>query len=126
MVGEQSETYRAEVFPKSTEVSLLGTTPIADIMMQLLYKKADVVYNDEMSTVEFQNQHPGTVRRIQGPMLKAIPNNLSVAKGEFRLVSTLNIATEELMNEGAIDRILQKYNLVPPLIYPVARPYQAP
>jgi polar amino acid transport system substrate-binding protein len=123
MIGENSEVYRAEFFPKTTEVSINGTAPIADIVAQLYYNKGDIVFNDEMSSVEFEKTNPGKIRRIQGPAVKVIPDNLSVAKGETKLLSMLNIATEELMNDGSMDRILKKYSLAEPVIYFAAKPY---
>lgn len=124
MVGEQSEAYRKSAFPKSTEVSVPGNVPLSDIMQQLVYKKADIVFYDALSAEEFMKTQPGKIRRIPSAPVKVIPNNMSVAKGEARLVSMLNTATEELMNEGAIDRILDKYNLSRDSVLRVAKPYE--
>ena len=123
MVGEQSEAYRLDAFPKTKEVSLPGTAPLSEILMQLLYGKADVAYYDELSAQAFMKEHPGKIKRLPGPPVKVIPNNLSIAKGEAKLVSMLNTATEELLNEGAIDRIVGAHHLPLGAILPVAKPY---
>ncbi|MCB9988070.1 MAG: transporter substrate-binding domain-containing protein [Rhodospirillales bacterium] len=124
MVGEQSETYRAEAYPNSKEVSLPGSVPLSELLMQLVYGKVDVAFYDEMSAKEFMQKQPGKIRRIPGPPVKVIPNNLSVAKGEQELVNMLNTATQELIYEGAIERILQKYGVTEDVALRPALPYR--
>jgi ABC-type amino acid transport substrate-binding protein len=53
-------------------------------------------------------------------------NNLSVAKGEFKLVSMLNEATQELEFDGVIDQIMKKNGLDKDSAWKPARPYAVP
>jgi polar amino acid transport system substrate-binding protein len=124
MVGEQSEAYRRSAFPKSTEVSLPGNAMLDNILHQITYKKADVAFYDEMSIEAFMKANPGKLHRIPSAPVKVIPNNLSVTKGEDKLVTMLNTATEELLNEGAIDRMLDNYNLPRDGVLRIAKPYE--
>lgn len=98
----------------------------ADMLMQLTSGKADVGFYDYMSARLFMKQQPEKIRRIAGPPVKVIANNLSVAKGEFKLVSMLDVATKELLSDGIIDRIMKKYGLDDEVAFKPAKPYELP
>lgn len=123
MPGEQSEDYRTEFFPKSQEVSVSPSAMWSDILLQVATGKADVAFWDLMSARHFIKTNPNKIDIIKGDPVKVIPNNLSVAKGETKLLSMLNIATEELISDGVIEQIMQKYDLTPDVAFRPAKPY---
>ena len=123
MPGEQSEDYRTEFFPKSQEISVPPSSMLSDILLQIAMGKADVAFWDLMTARNFMKANPGKIRIISGDVVKVIPNNLSVAKGETKLLSMLNIATEELISDGVIEQIMQKYDLTPDVAFRPAKPY---
>lgn len=111
------------MFPKSRTVGLPGSSPLSDMMEQVAYGKADALITDGSFAMEYMKKRPGIVRQVLSPPLTITSYNLSVPAGETRLVSMLNTATDELLFDGTIERILQKYNLPPDVAMRVALPY---
>lgn len=122
--GETSEQIRNRRFPKSQAVSLPSLVPITDTMVQVETGKADVALRDIAGAMDYINANPGKLRILKDRPVRTIPNNVSFAKGEYELQQMLNTATGELMNDGAIDSILDKYETTPGLFLRAAKPYQ--
>ncbi len=122
--GETSELIRLRRFPESQAVGLPSLSPASDLMLQVATGKADVTFNDLAGVALYMHNNPGKIRLIDLPPMRVIPLNISFAKGEHELQQFLNTATDELMHDGVIDRILDKYQAIPGQFLRVAKPYQ--
>ena len=123
--GETSALVRERRFPASQAVVLPGSTLPGEIMLNVVTNKADVTIQDLAALANFEKNHPDQLRRVAGPPLRIIPNNLTVPLGDFRLQQMLNVAGDELSFDGAIDQILSKYETTPGTYLRVANPYSS-
>ena len=124
--GETSDVIRTRRFPKSQAVGLPSLSPPSDLLMQISSGKADVTFNDLPSVMNFMQSNPGKIKIIDAPPARIIPNNVSFAKNEFQLQQMVNVATQELIHDGVVDRILSKHETVPGAFLRIAQPYQLP
>ncbi|MFY9288529.1 MAG: transporter substrate-binding domain-containing protein [Alphaproteobacteria bacterium] len=121
--GGTNALIRIKRFPKATADDLPGLAPAADTLMEVVNNKADVTFADHATIVAFSKSNPGKIRKLEGAPVRIIPTNLSFAPGEFRLQQMINTATHELIFDGVIDRILDKYEPEPGAFLRVAPPY---
>lgn len=123
MDGDFSAIIHDERFPKSQVVSVPSNGPFANLYIELADSKADVTGMDAFSGEPYMIQHPGIIKRIPSPPLRVIPNNMSLARGETDFQNALNTATDALLNDGVIDRILDKYTTDQQTLFRVNKPY---
>jgi len=126
MDGDFSATLHDERFPKSQMVSVPSNGPFANLFLEIMHNKADVTGLDAFSGEPYLDKNPGKVRRIPSAPLRVIPNNLSMAWGETDFQSMINTATDALINDGEIDRILDKYSTKNGTSFRVTKPYETP
>ncbi len=108
--GGTDEILRLRRFPQSTQYALPQISSAAERYIAVATKKADIVFMDPASFVDFDRENPSVLKKVEGKSLRVIPNNLSFAAGEYRLQQMINTATNELIYDGAIDRILDQYS----------------
>jgi ABC-type amino acid transport substrate-binding protein len=112
--GESAATIAAIDFPKAKTFSLPKSTDIAQILLNVADSKADVAFVDPESAQQFMANNPGKLRKINSAFpIRVYGVPLWFGKGEQNLIASLNNATQELLNTGAIERILKKYETVP-------------
>ncbi len=124
MDGDFSSIVHDEMFPQANVVSLPSTVSFSELLMAVSYNKADVTSMDAFSGEPFLQANPGKLHRIPLPPLRIIPNNLSVPRGETDFLNMLNTATDALINDGVIDRILDKYSLQQGSLFRIGKPYE--
>ncbi|MDX2027265.1 MAG: transporter substrate-binding domain-containing protein [Alphaproteobacteria bacterium] len=121
--GGTNSLIRERRFPNSTYVGLANGVPLTNALLEIMGNKADVTFLDYPTFQAFMNSNPGKLRKVDGPPVRLIPTNISFAAGEYRLQQMLNTATSELLYDGVIDRILDKYEPAPGTFLRVAVPY---
>lgn len=126
MDGETSAQLRDMMFPNSTAVGVPPINPLSELLDTLRYNKSDVTLLDSMSVSSYMAKHPGILRQVQTPPLRVIPNNMAVPANAHRFRTMIDIATQQLLYDGVIDRILDKYNVTDDKALRVAMPYRLP
>ncbi len=114
-------------FPKAKRVSLPELSSFALNLTNISTKKADVTFAEPMVVQEFLKTNPGVLRQVMPDKpLRVFGNAIAVKKGETELRDFLNVALEELLNDGSIAKILDHYDTNGSSFYPVALPYRMP
>ncbi|HEY1097136.1 MAG TPA: transporter substrate-binding domain-containing protein, partial [Alphaproteobacteria bacterium] len=81
-----------------------------ELLMQLVSKKADIIFAETGMVNEFTQTHPNTVRQVAGiGPVRYYGESLAVKRGEMELKNMLDISLMQLTNDGIIDRIVDKY-----------------
>ncbi len=122
--GETSSVVRNLAFPKSQAVELPNIQNSSDLLMQVVTKKADVTFTDVPSILTFQKNNPGKVKILSNSPVRIVPINMALPAGAFRLKGAIDTAIQELLNDGVIDSILDKYDPEKKIILRVAKPYE--
>lgn len=123
--GEMSSIIARTDFPIAQAKSLTQSTDIAQLLLEVATKKADLTFVEPAVASEYMNANPGKIKEVVNVKpLRIFPNVMMVAKGEQRLLSTLNTAINELINNGFVDKVIQKYEKYPGSFQRVAVPYK--
>ncbi len=90
-------------------------------------KKGDVAFTYMANFWRYNKSNPGKLKSIRSDKpIRAFGNTIMVPHGEEEFKSMLNIAINELLNSGAVESIISKYEPYPGAYYRVNVAYRAP
>lgn len=108
--GEMTTIIARTDFPRATETSLPQSADVSQVLLEIISGKADITFVEVAIAQAFLEKNPGSIREVQDVApLRVFPNVMMVGKGEYRLLSMLNVAIEVLANSGELERIIAKY-----------------
>jgi ABC-type amino acid transport substrate-binding protein len=125
--GETADLIARTSFPEAQRVTSPQLTDISEKFLQLQTRKVDVVFAEPFFGFGFLKANPGTITNIAMEQpIKTLGNCYMFKGGEFRLKQMLDVAIEDLLNAGFVDRVVDKYEPFPGTFYRVAAPYKTP
>ena len=125
--GEMTSIIADMDFPKAKKNTVTQLTGVSQTLLDIKVKKADVTFVEPAIALEFASKNPNTIKEVKGVQpLRVFPNSMMLPKGEEDFISTINIATIELINNGFVDRIINKYEKYPNSFYRTQLPYILP
>lgn len=122
--GGSNALIQQAFFPNATLLGIPGDMPGAEPLEMVRHGKADVAAHTTFEGQAYLAANPGSIRMVPSAPLRIIPISMSVAAGEFRFLSMLNTATNQLLYDGTIDRLYDKYGLDETTVLRVAKPYE--
>lgn len=112
--GEMTSIIARSDYPLAKSSSLPQETDVSQVLLEVVTKKADLTFVEAAVAQAFIANNPGSVRPVGDvPPVRVFPNVMMVGKGEFRLLSLINVAIDELANNGIVDQIITKYEKFP-------------
>jgi polar amino acid transport system substrate-binding protein len=115
--GDASATMAHDKFPNATIIALPQMAVVADMMLSVTTKKADVIFLDPIRTAVFEKQNQGKIKRVANvEPVTAIGTSYGVNAGEFQLRDMIDTALRELITDGTVAAELAKIS--PDLIVP--------
>lgn len=97
-------------FPQANFFQLPQIAQVSDLFENVKSRKADVLFNDSDTGEDYMRKNPGVLRKVPLPKpYISMPVSMTVRHGEMTLKRMLDIATQEMINNGSIDAILRKY-----------------
>lgn len=107
----------AREFPKASIYGLPEMTNISEMMMAVQTKKADATIMLDMSGQHFADQNNQSVRRLSATPVTLFNYQFPIQFGDDSMRSMLNVALDEVLMNGTVDRILDKYEATPARYY---------
>jgi ABC-type amino acid transport substrate-binding protein len=124
--GNTSAIIAQESFPQAKTVSLPQNSPDADLLINVVTKKADATFWDMNAANQYLEANPGSIRAVSSQPLRVFPFVLAFRKGEHDLNALFATALQDVMNSGYINNLIDRYEKYPGSFYRVAKPYQLP
>lgn len=122
--GDLSVSMVQRSFPNAKLMSIPSNSDGAQIMMNIMTKKADVAIIDPGIVDVFNKTNsPGLKNIFPQDPVAVYPIGFSVIKGESKLLYMLNGAISALHNTNSIEPVLRKYDPDGMALYNVAKPY---
>lgn len=98
-------------FPKAKKQELPQLATPAELFMAVSTGKANAAIMETTSGLAFMEHNPGKLQMVKlDAPFRISPVSISVKGGEFRFQRMLEIATVEMLNDGVIAKILNKYD----------------
>ena len=125
--GETAQVIADEDFPKAARLSLSQMTDLAQPLLNVATGKADASIAEPAVVNPYLRHNPGSVEAVSdGKPIRVFPNCWMFNRGESEFKAMIDTVLDEVINSGAMDKIIGKYEKAPGEIYRVALPYQVP
>ena len=112
-------------FPKAKVLSLPQTSDYTLNLLNVADHKADLTFVENYQGRAFDQKNPGVLKNIAATKpLRIFPNVFLVRKGELKLKTMFNSIFDEMMNNGEMEKLIEKYETYPGAFYRVAVPYK--
>jgi len=123
--GESADLIARTDFPEAKRVSSPQNTDISQKLLDLATNKCDVVFTEPYYAYEYLRNNPGTIKNIaEANPIRLFGNCYMFKKNEFQLQQMLNVAIQDLINSGYVDKIISKYEPAPHLFYRSANQFK--
>ena len=122
--GEMSSIIAKNRFPQAKVYSLSQLSNPSEILLSVATRKADVTCTDSATALDYMAKNPGSLRQVGSKPLCLFGNTLPMRPGQEAFRRMIDNATRELLDNGTIERMIQKYEKHPGSLYRVALPYQ--
>lgn len=109
MDGEISALLASELFPNAQTVAVPQNSSIADLFMNLVTGKADVVFQEENAARDFLKNNPGSIRKLSEKPLAVYPMTIAFPAGDTQLKAAVDSALGEILTTPLFDQILARY-----------------
>jgi len=125
--GETAEVIANEDFPKAKKLSLTQLSGVEQVLLNVSTGKADASFEEPAVAQDFLAHNPGTIESISKTKpIRVFPNCWMFKRGEMEFKDMLDTALSQIINSGAAEKIISKYEKYPGTLYRVALPYKQP
>jgi len=120
--GETSQVIAAQNFPNAKTIQLPQLSDVSQLFVNVADGKADMTFQDTATANQYMKSNPGKLKNVstQKPIV-VYADVMLVKKGEFVFKSAIDNAIIELLNNGYVDGVINRYESGG--IYRVATPY---
>lgn len=116
--GEGASYVAKKDFPNATKIELPQMTDFAQLFLNVTNNKADVTINSPTAAYVFMKNNPNTLRQVKlEKPLRLYGVGIPVAKREHELRRMLEAATEELLSDGTLEKIISAHEPFPNSFY---------
>ncbi len=112
-------------FDKVQPVSLPQLSALSEPLVEVAGGKADFALSDGYVAQDYMAKNPGRLAILNpAKPISFYPNALFVKQEEYKFKRMLDVATQELILTGVIDRVVKKYDQYPGSILPISNPVE--
>ncbi|GHU78444.1 hypothetical protein FACS1894145_0380 [Bacteroidia bacterium] len=123
--GETADLIARTDYPEAKRISSTQVTEISQKLLDLASNKCDVVFTEPYYAYEYSKNNPGTIKNIaEANPIRLFGNSYMFKKNEFQLQQMLNVAIQDLINSGYVDKVISKYEPAPRLFYRSANQFK--
>ena len=108
--GDLTQHLAEEKFPEAQRIALPQTASGSEMIMQVTTKKADIATIENSIVNDFAKTNPGKIRKVSNVApIRIYGEHFALKQGEYQLRDMINVAIEQLTNDGVIDELNKKY-----------------
>ncbi len=125
--GETAEVIANEDFPLAKKLSLPQLSGVEQVLLNVSTGKADASFEEPAVAKEFLKHNQGTIEVLKmARPIRVFPNCWMFKRGQLEYKDMIDTALAQLINSGAVEKTIKKYEVHPGTLYRVALPYQKP
>jgi ABC-type amino acid transport substrate-binding protein len=126
MDGDMSSIIAKDIFPKANQQSIPQLADAAQLLLSVASGKSDGVFVETSFFNDYEKKNPGKIRRVTKTPYQIFPNSFALRIDQPQMKMALDSALAEMINQGSVDRIIEKYEPDRNVFMPLAKPYQLP
>ncbi len=111
-------------FPKAQILALTNMTDFTQVMVNVADKKADFTIVDAVAFGNYNASNPGKLKIVDPKKpIRTYPVSYAFHSEDAQFRDAVNHAIEELILDGTVDKIFDKYDKIPNSYYRATVPY---
>jgi polar amino acid transport system substrate-binding protein len=123
--GGSVEVIAQNDFPQAQKLSMPQLSDNAQLLLNVATGKADVTFAERTVANRYMHNNPGMIDNINPDKpIRIFANCWMFKRGEFAFKAMLDTVLDEVINSGAMDKIIAKYEKSSNEVLRVALPYQ--
>lgn len=123
--GEMSSALAKNDFPKAKTLALPQLSNASQMVLNVVSGKADVFFTDTDTAMEFSNHNPEKIKQIDGiDPLRISDVGIAIARDQYPFKAMLETMTRILLQNGKIEKIIEKHEKYPNSLHRVSKPYK--
>lgn len=123
--GAMEDIIAKNDYPLAQRESLPELSPFTQNLLNITTKKADITFAEPGIIQQFLRTNPGLLKELAPDKpIRIFGNSLVVQRGDFELKAFFDIALKELLYNGTVEQILNKYEPAPGVFPRAALPYR--
>lgn len=125
--GETAEVIANEDFPLAKKLSLTQLSGVEQVLLNVSSGKADASFEEPAVAKAFLEHNKGAIEQVnlERP-IRVFPNCWMFKRGQMEFKDMIDTALAQLINSGAVEKTICKYEKHKGTLYRVALPYQNP
>ncbi len=110
MDGEIGGMIADEDFPQAARINIMQQSSVSEFFVNISTKKVDIAFASPEMFLNYNKGNLGKIHKIPtATPLRVFANTLAIPSGEDKLRRMLDIATDELISNGVIEKILRQH-----------------
>lgn len=109
--GEMSSFIAKQDYPLAKVNALPQLSSYAEVFLNVTNRKADISFAEPSAANDFLKSNPGSITKAITTPVRTFGLQYAFARGENSMVAMWNTALGDLLNDGTINRVLEKYNV---------------
>lgn len=123
--GATPEVIAREDFPKARLLSLPQQCEISQLVLTVSSGKADATFVEPAVVAAYEKHNPGIIERIPSARpVRVFPDCWAIKRGQMEFKSMIDNALNQLINSGALDKLIDKYEPAPQTLFRISIPYR--
>jgi ABC-type amino acid transport substrate-binding protein len=125
--GETAEVIANEDFPLAKKLSLPQLSGVEQVLLNVSTGKADASFEEPAVAKAFLEHNKGSIEAVKmDKPIRVFPNCWMFKRGQMEFKDMIDTALAQLINSGAVEKTISKYEKHKGTLYRVALPYQKP
>lgn len=113
--GETSQLIAARQFPNAETLQLSQSTDVSQMLLNVADGKADMAFLEPTVANAYSKTNPGKIKNVSISKPVVVYGNIMlIKKGEFAFKSTIDNSINELLNNGFVDELIDRYETAYP------------
>jgi len=108
-------------FPQAKNQQAPNMVDYSQLFEDVATNKGDVLFAESAAVIAYQKSNPGRLRMLDGAPIRVLQNTIGIPQDE-RLKSMLDTVVIELVENGQMDKILDKYDPEQKMLLRIKRP----
>ncbi len=123
--GELSSVTARQVFPKASTVSMPQMNDYSMLLKEVEAGKADISLIEPSVFRNYEKTNPNLLKMLDhSAPINIFPVSVGLPHNDLAFHRMINVTLQELLNDGSIERIIQKYEEFPEAFVRVQKPYK--
>jgi ABC-type amino acid transport substrate-binding protein len=109
--GEIATFIAAQDYPEAKVNTLPQTVSYAEVFLNIVNGKADITFVEPSAANDFLKTNPGKITRVGNTPVRTFGNSFAFARGQDSMAAMWDVALNELVIEGTVNKTLEKYGV---------------